>query len=363
MSLTEVAKDTGLNRRRPASTWLPTDPPPFRAGRRTVVIHTRARFGFTTAPGTTDDARIRDLTLALPPHHAARPLEAQDTGADERQLRAQAPEALNEMYVRDGDRRATVTLVCHRPHLPADPHQALRTADYSVTADIEAAHRHYYGTPTAGPPPPDEPAAPASRWLTLPALDRLVSHDSPRPCAAPCTPPPIAWRHRPPPAPLTAPTAQRVAHRLHATTAHPHLAAAVAAALFTGASPPSNSPPHAPATTTLPRPRSSCTTAPATPTAAPPTPYHPGPTSSCGPQPASPGSSPARTKNCSPRQVTMRTCYAWRRRPDCVRPSHPQPPPKKARSAAWSGTGESGRKPKGTKRDWPAAAGPRDPDP
>ncbi|MFE0790336.1 hypothetical protein ACFW4T_34100 [Streptomyces mutabilis] len=31
-------------------------------------------------------------------------------------------------------------------------------------------------------------------------------------------------------------TAQRVTHRLHAATAHPHLAAAVAAALFTGAS-------------------------------------------------------------------------------------------------------------------------------
>ncbi|MEV6399206.1 hypothetical protein AB0M39_31215 [Streptomyces sp. NPDC051907] len=74
------------------------------------------------------------------------------------------------------------------------------------------------------------------RWLTLPALDRLVSYDSPRPCTALCTPPPIAWRHRPLPAPLTAHTAQRVAHRLHAATAHPGLAAAVVAALFTGAS-------------------------------------------------------------------------------------------------------------------------------
>ncbi|MGW5331060.1 hypothetical protein [Streptomyces sp. NPDC004014] len=134
-----------------------------------------------------------------------------------------------------------LTLACHRPHLPAALHQALRTADYSLTTDFEAARRHYYGTPTAEPPPPDEPAAPASRWLTLPALDRLVSYDSPRPCAAPCTPPPIAWRHRPPPAPLTAPTAQQVAHqqvahRLNAATAHPRLAAAVAAALFTGAS-------------------------------------------------------------------------------------------------------------------------------
>jgi hypothetical protein len=111
-------------------------------------------------------------------------------------------------------------------------HQVLRTADYSVTADFEAARRHYYGTPVTEPPPADEPAGPAGRWLTLPALDRLVSYDSPRPCAAPCTPSPIIWRHRPPPEPLTAHTAQRVAHRLHAATAHPRLAAAVAAALF-----------------------------------------------------------------------------------------------------------------------------------
>ncbi|MFH9590117.1 hypothetical protein ACH4LS_33915 [Streptomyces luteogriseus] len=125
-----------------------------------------------------------------------------------------------------------LTLVCHRPHLPAALHQALRTADYSVTADFEAARRYYYGTPIAEPPPADEPTAPASRWLTLPALDRLVSYDSPRPCAAPCTPPPIAWRHRPPPTPLTSYAAQQVVHRLHGVTAHPRLAAA----LITGAS-------------------------------------------------------------------------------------------------------------------------------
>ncbi|WP_262371532.1 hypothetical protein [Streptomyces sp. WAC01526] len=127
-------------------------------------------------------------------------------------------------------------LVCHRPHLPAALHQALQTADYSVTADFEAARRHYYGPTPTEHLPADEFAHPVGRWLTLPALDRLVSYDSPRPCAEPCTPPPITWRHRPPPAPLTARTAQRVAHRLHAATAHPRLAAAVAAALFTGAS-------------------------------------------------------------------------------------------------------------------------------
>ncbi|MFF9301777.1 telomere-protecting terminal protein Tpg [Streptomyces sp. NPDC014764] len=71
-----------------------------------VVVDVRARFGFTAAPGTTDDARIRHLTLALPPQHAARLFNAQDAGASEQQLRALAGEALGEVYFRDGGRRA-----------------------------------------------------------------------------------------------------------------------------------------------------------------------------------------------------------------------------------------------------------------
>jgi transcriptional regulator with XRE-family HTH domain len=71
-----------------------------------LVIDTRARFGFTAAPGTTDDARIRHLTLALPPQHAARLFDAQDAGAGEQHLRTLAGEALGEVYFRDGGRRA-----------------------------------------------------------------------------------------------------------------------------------------------------------------------------------------------------------------------------------------------------------------
>lgn len=71
-----------------------------------IVIDTRARFGFTAAPGTTDDARLRHLTLALPPRHAARLFEAQETGASEQQLRDIAAEALGEVYFRDNGRRA-----------------------------------------------------------------------------------------------------------------------------------------------------------------------------------------------------------------------------------------------------------------
>ncbi len=71
-----------------------------------LMVDTRARFGFTAAPGTTDDARIRHLTLALPPNHAARLLDAQDAGASEQQLRDLAAEALGEVYFRDAGRRA-----------------------------------------------------------------------------------------------------------------------------------------------------------------------------------------------------------------------------------------------------------------
>ncbi|WP_258308639.1 XRE family transcriptional regulator [Streptomyces sp. NWU339] len=56
-----------------------------------LVVDTRARFGFTVAPGTTDDARVRHLTLALPPQHAARLFAAQETGASERRLCDIAP--------------------------------------------------------------------------------------------------------------------------------------------------------------------------------------------------------------------------------------------------------------------------------
>ncbi|MEU1011014.1 XRE family transcriptional regulator [Streptomyces sp. NPDC005890] len=76
-----------------------------------LVIDTRARFGFTAAPGTTDDARVRHLTLALPPAHAARLFDAQQAGATDDQLRDITAEALGEVYFRDGGRRAAGLLV------------------------------------------------------------------------------------------------------------------------------------------------------------------------------------------------------------------------------------------------------------
>ncbi|MER5293532.1 XRE family transcriptional regulator [Streptomyces pharetrae] len=71
-----------------------------------IVIDTRARIGYTAPVGSTDDARIRHLTVALPPHYAARLFGAQQAGASDQQLQQIAAEGIREMYFQDGGRRA-----------------------------------------------------------------------------------------------------------------------------------------------------------------------------------------------------------------------------------------------------------------
>jgi transcriptional regulator with XRE-family HTH domain len=76
-----------------------------------LVIETRARFGFTAAPGSTDDGRMRRITQHLPPAYAARLFDARTAGATEQQLQTIAAEALQEVYFKDGGRRADGLLV------------------------------------------------------------------------------------------------------------------------------------------------------------------------------------------------------------------------------------------------------------
>ncbi|WP_405983342.1 telomere-protecting terminal protein Tpg [Streptomyces sp. NBC_00872] len=76
-----------------------------------IVVSTRARFGFTAAPGTTDDARVRHITQALSPSWAERLFEARDRGATEQALLEIAAQGLGEMYFRDNGRRAHDLLV------------------------------------------------------------------------------------------------------------------------------------------------------------------------------------------------------------------------------------------------------------
>ncbi|MBM7090869.1 XRE family transcriptional regulator [Streptomyces sp. SID9913] len=71
-----------------------------------IVIDTRARLGYTAPIGSTDQDRIRHLTVALPPVYAARLFDAQEAGADDARLREIAAEALKEVYFQDGGRRA-----------------------------------------------------------------------------------------------------------------------------------------------------------------------------------------------------------------------------------------------------------------
>ncbi|MER5296374.1 XRE family transcriptional regulator [Streptomyces pharetrae] len=71
-----------------------------------IVIDTQARIGYTAPVGTTDDARVRHLTVALPPQYAARLFDAQQAGATDQQLQQIAAAALKEVYFQDGSRRA-----------------------------------------------------------------------------------------------------------------------------------------------------------------------------------------------------------------------------------------------------------------
>ncbi|WP_331755503.1 telomere-protecting terminal protein Tpg [Streptomyces sp. NBC_01643] len=76
-----------------------------------IVVETRARFGFTAAPGSTDDGRIRRITQHLPATYAARLFDAQAAGAPEQQLQAVLAEGLQQEYFKDRGRRADGLLV------------------------------------------------------------------------------------------------------------------------------------------------------------------------------------------------------------------------------------------------------------
>lgn len=88
--------------------WQPRNQAKARAAaaKAGVVIDTRARFGFTAAPGTTDDARLRRITQHLGPEYSGRLIAAQDAGATDAQLQAIVAEGLQQEYFRDAGSRA-----------------------------------------------------------------------------------------------------------------------------------------------------------------------------------------------------------------------------------------------------------------
>ncbi|WP_030760887.1 MULTISPECIES: telomere-protecting terminal protein Tpg [unclassified Streptomyces] len=71
-----------------------------------ITVETRARFGYTAPVGTTDDGRVRRLTVHLPAAYAQRLFDARAQGAVDRDLRAIVAEGLQEIYFKDGGTRA-----------------------------------------------------------------------------------------------------------------------------------------------------------------------------------------------------------------------------------------------------------------
>ncbi|MEU2794757.1 XRE family transcriptional regulator [Streptomyces sp. NPDC007100] len=71
-----------------------------------ITVETRARFGYTASVGTTDDGRLRRLTVHLPPAYARRLFDARDAGAGDQQMRGIIAEGFKEVYFQDGGGRA-----------------------------------------------------------------------------------------------------------------------------------------------------------------------------------------------------------------------------------------------------------------
>lgn len=71
-----------------------------------ITVETRARFGYTSSAGSTDDGRFRRLTVHLPATYASRLFDARDTGASDQQMREIVAEGFKEVYFQDGGGRA-----------------------------------------------------------------------------------------------------------------------------------------------------------------------------------------------------------------------------------------------------------------
>ncbi|MFD3414279.1 telomere-protecting terminal protein Tpg [Streptomyces cyaneofuscatus] len=71
-----------------------------------ITVETRARFGYTSSAGSTDDGRFRRLTVHLPPTYAQRLFDARESGVSEQEMRGIIAEGFKEIYFQDGGDRA-----------------------------------------------------------------------------------------------------------------------------------------------------------------------------------------------------------------------------------------------------------------
>ncbi|WP_035839061.1 telomere-protecting terminal protein Tpg [Kitasatospora azatica] len=69
-----------------------------------ITVEVWAYFGYTAPVGTTDEARLRHLTVHLPAEYADRLFAAQDQGASDQELREIMAEGFQETYFKDGGR-------------------------------------------------------------------------------------------------------------------------------------------------------------------------------------------------------------------------------------------------------------------
>ncbi|MFE2728046.1 telomere-protecting terminal protein Tpg [Kitasatospora sp. NPDC059327] len=71
-----------------------------------ITVEVWAYFGYRAPVATTDDARLRHLTVHLPPQWAGRLFAAQDKGASDQKMREIMAEGFQEVYFQDSGSRA-----------------------------------------------------------------------------------------------------------------------------------------------------------------------------------------------------------------------------------------------------------------
>ncbi|MGQ4718885.1 telomere-protecting terminal protein Tpg [Streptomyces anulatus] len=71
-----------------------------------ITVETRARFGYASSAGSTDDGRFRRLTVHLPATYAQRLFDARKAGASDQEMRGIIAEGFKEIYFQDGGGRA-----------------------------------------------------------------------------------------------------------------------------------------------------------------------------------------------------------------------------------------------------------------
>ncbi|MFG2236075.1 telomere-protecting terminal protein Tpg [Streptomyces sp. NPDC048723] len=97
-----------------------------------ITVETRARFGSAAPIGTSDDGRMRRLTVHLAPAYAQRLFDAQQQGAGHPELRAIVTEGLQETYFKDGGTRAA-TSRSNSPTSTTSTSRSQRKHDSAVT--------------------------------------------------------------------------------------------------------------------------------------------------------------------------------------------------------------------------------------